>query len=55
MFFFLELKNMLLSVGLVGKKLVIIMIIYFCRDFIIEIGKLVKFVDGVVVIKVMDI
>lgn len=53
MFFFLELKNMLLSVGLVGKKFVII-IIYFCRDFIIEIGKLVKFVDGVVVIKVMD-
>lgn len=51
MFFFLELKNMLLSVGL---KFVIIMIIYFCRDFIIEIGKLVKFVDGVVVIKVMD-
>lgn len=47
-------KNMLQSVGSVGKKSVIIMIIHFCRDLTIETGKLAKFADGAAVIKVMD-
>lgn len=46
-------KNMLQSVGSVGKKSVII-IIHFCRNLTIETGKLAKFADGAAVIKVMD-
>lgn len=53
MSFLLELKNMLPSVGSVGRKSVII-IIHFCRDLTIETGKLAKFADGAAVIKVMD-